>query len=148
MSRYEKANETVIGSVEEIKKEYFPELVNCYITTIMDTKKKKVNGELAFARIKKANDIEKYLSFDEKTFDSTDFFLFIDKNIYEEVPESYREKIIRHELRHVLYDSSKKDPYSIIDHDVKDFKAELQLNKDDPDWKEQATEIANMIYEN
>ena len=147
MSRYLDAPETVIEMMNNIKKEHFPELANCKIKILMDSKKKMNKGNYVFGRIKSTNELEKYLTADNMNTDGNDFIMFLDSNLFDNITIADEEKIIRHELRHLTYDSnSNSNPYKLVGHDVEDFKAELELNKDDMDWKDRVSSIAESIY--
>ncbi len=59
-----------------------------------------------------------------------------------------KERLIRHELRHAVFDiESESNPFKIQDHTVSDFYEELEYNKDDPRWREKLCTLVNDIYE-
>lgn len=147
MSRYTEAPQEVLDVFEEVLDEYFPELRNCYVKILMDSKKRKSKGSYTFASIKKLNDREKYLSIDNHAPNGYDYLMVIDGNIWGNITKDDKVRIIRHELRHVDINTEKKDPYQIVDHDVNDFMEEIKLNKDDPEWSVRVTDIASSIYE-
>lgn len=145
--RFMDANENELKLFNKIKEEYFPELCNCRIKVLMDTKKKMSKGEMVFGSIKKASEVEKYLTSDNVNDEGYDFMLMLDGNVFDNIAEADKEKIIRHELRHIFFDSDAKNPYKIVGHDVEDFLAEIKLNADDPDWRSRVTEVAKSIYD-
>lgn len=147
MSRYTEATQDVLDLMGEIVEEYYPQLVNCHIKVLMDGKKRKSKGRYTFASIKKTNDKEKYLSADNYVSEGYDYIMIIDGNIYENITLEDKKRIIRHELRHVYYDSEAKNPYKMQDHDIQDFREEIRLNRDDPDWDIRVFDIACSIYE-
>jgi hypothetical protein len=64
------------------------------------------------------------------------------------VSERDRERILRHELRHTYFDIDTEDnPYRLVDHDITDFYAEIELNKDDPRWGQRCAALTADIYE-
>jgi hypothetical protein len=113
----------------------------------MDGKRKKSKGRTVFASIKKANDKEKYFTSDNLNPDGVDYLLFIDDNIFSNIGKEDKIRILRHELRHVYYDSEKDDPWKITPHDFEDFVAEVELNKEDPNWSLRISEIAESVYD-
>jgi predicted metallopeptidase len=72
--------------------------------------------------------------------------MFIDSNIFFNLSEEDKVRIIRHELRHIFYDSEATVPYKTIDHDVTDFMVEIELNHDDLKWNQRVSEIAQSVY--
>jgi hypothetical protein len=113
----------------------------------MDSKRSKSKGRTVFASIKKANDKEKYFTSSNIYPDGADYLLFIDDNIFSNIGKEDRVRILRHELRHIYFDSEKDDPWKVVPHDFEDFVAEVELNKEDPNWSLRISEIAESIYE-
>jgi hypothetical protein len=50
-----------------------------------------------------------------------------------------------HALRHIFIDEN--DSLKIIDHDISDFRMEVVLNKDNPDWCDRLTEKTGLVYD-
>lgn len=147
MSRYVETPSSVLEIVKQVREEHFPQLENCNIKVLMDSKKKMSGGKIVFAYVKKANQVEKFLTADEIVNNGVDIFMFIDSNIFYNISEGDKVRLIRHELRHIFYDpESTESPYKIIDHDVTDFRVEIELNQDEPMWGERVSEIAAAVY--
>lgn len=147
MSRYSEAPQEVIDLINNVIDEHFPNLVNCNIKVLIDSKKRKSKGAYTFASIKKMNPKEKYLSSDNFVTEGYDYLMLIDGNIFNSITEEDKIRIIRHELRHIYLDLDAKDPCKVVDHDVNDFMEEIKLNKDDPEWSFRVADIAESIYE-
>lgn len=147
MSRYQEAPQEVLNLLDEVLEEHFPELANCYIKVLMDSKKRQSKGRITFASIKKASDMERHLSTDNFVREGYDYIMMIDGNIWDNITTEDKTRIIRHELRHIHYDPESKSPYKIQDHDIQDFREEIRLNQDDPDWDMRVYEIAESVYD-
>lgn len=147
MSRYLSAPQDVLDKIDEIREEHFPELASCHIMVLMDTKKRKSKGRYVFASIKKMSDCERFLSADNFVTEGYDYLMVIDSNMWENISDEDKIKVVRHELRHCFYDAEAKNPFKIQDHDIQDFRSEIQLNKDDPDWDMRVADIMDSIYE-
>jgi hypothetical protein len=147
--------EEVIGNVEilfnEVKNMHFPELRNVQILILLDTKKCKSKGKLVLGRIKKATDVERYLTSDEMPVGTTgpeegyDFIMFLDKNMTIHCADEDIKRIIRHELRHIFITETGK--LTLIPHSLEDFYEEVDLNADDPRWAPRVAEMVSLIYE-
>lgn len=149
MDRFEDAPEWVRSMVERVRTTWFPELANAKIKTLFDLKKRKSRGSYILARIQQASPVMRHLTVDEARSETGfDYFLYLDKMVFESVEEEDRIRIIRHELRHVFYDlESKTNPYKLVGHEVEDFYAEMELNKDDPKWRQRCAAVADSLYE-
>ena len=146
MGRYLDAPEAVESLVAKVKADYFPELSACHVKVLMDNKKRVSKGRITIACIKKTNELERYFSSNNMLYEGYDFIMFIDANIYENLEDPDRLRIIRHELRHIYYDAEAKVPYKTIDHDITDFRKEMELNVDDPNWDLRVFEVAAAVY--
>lgn len=147
MSRYIDVSENVIEMYRGIVENYFPTLLNCHVKILFDTKKRTSEGNIVLASIKKSNDLIKYFTEDEVD-EGYDFVLFLDKNCWDNIEDIDRERIIRHELCHVLVDiDSLKTPYKLIGHEISDFYSEIERNVDDPRWRERVGSLTYEIYE-
>ena len=147
MSRYENVDENVYQILNSVKREHFPELANAEIKILFDTKKKTSGGKIVIARIQKTNDLLKYLTSGDIE-DGYDYIMYIDKKIWNNIDNTDRVRIIRHELRHTLVDlDSRNSPYKIVDHDISDFHQEIELNKDDPRWCDRVGELGRHLYD-
>lgn len=148
MIRYEDAPETE-ALLHKIRFEHFPELVNAKILVLFDLKKRGSKGMVCLARIMKANDLIRHLTTDDKALaEGYDYIITIDKVFWDNAGNEDRARVIRHELRHTFYDiESKSDPYKLIDHDITDFYAEVEMNQDDPRWRMRCASLVVDIYD-
>jgi len=149
--RYEPATTDVAVLYEEVKREHFPELVNVNIMILLDTKKCKAKGKMVLGRIKKASDVERYLTSDEMptgTFgpeEGYDYIMFLDKVMVNFCDDNDVKRIIRHEMRHIFI--TERGKLSIVPHSLEDFYEEVDLNSDDPRWGPRVAEMVTLIYE-
>lgn len=144
--RYEDAPE-VEPLLRQIRSRHFPELVNAEIGVLFDLKKRRSGGMIVMARIIKANDLIRHLS-DKFIAEGYDYIITLDKVCWQNISETDKERLIRHELRHTYFDiDSDSDPYKLIDHEITDFYAEVEMNSDDPRWRERCASLASDIYD-
>ena len=147
--RFEQATDEAKRLLKEVQVEHFPELLNANILLLFDMKKRVSGGKTVLGRIQKTNDLLRHLTIEEAhDDDGFDYLVYLDKIAYENITKEDRTRLIRHELRHILYDSDdERTPYKIIPHDIEDFKIELELNKDDMAWGERVADLTASIYE-
>lgn len=143
---YFDANESTKELFEKVKNEYFPELLNADFFLVFRDNKSSSKGNVVIASIKKPDKLLKFKTEDEVE-GGYDYVIVIDGNIYNELSEEDKIRIFRHQLRHCDVDNEKDDPYRLKDHDVEDFYEEIELNKDDPRWKERVNTIAESVYD-
>ncbi len=147
MSRFSDAPQEVEELLQDVIKEKTPEFDGVQIKILMDSKKKKSKGKYVFASIKKANEKEKFLTANNINPDGVDYFLFIDENIFDNIDEEDKRRLLYHELLHIERDVEKDDPWKIRDHEITGFHNEVD---NDPDvfkaW-DRLAEIAASIYE-
>lgn len=143
--RYEPCTDVVNEVFETVKREHFPELCNVNIMVLLDTKKCKSKGKLVLGKIKKASEIERYLTEDELINDGVDFIMFLDKNMVTHCEEVDMVRLIRHELRHVFI--TERGKLTLRPHDFEDFREEVDLNHDDPNWASRVVEMVLLIYD-
>ena len=86
-----------------------------------------------------------FFSKDNVAVEGYDYILTVDKKAWELAAPADRERLIRHECRHVFIDEAGK--LKLIGHDVEDFQAEIKLNADDPDWSFKLAILVNDVYE-
>lgn len=146
MSRFEEAPENVNDFLRKIIQKDFEYLSSANIKVLFDTKKRKRGDSFIFGRLKKANEMEKFLSSTDFTPDGYDYFMYLDKGVYNSLEEKDRERLIRHELCHCDVDFEAKDPYKTRDHEITDFYSEIEFNRDDPRWMERVSGIAEALY--
>lgn len=149
MSRYEDPSADVIELVEWVQAEWFPYLRNARIKVVFDTKKRSSRGYFVLGRIQACSTVMRHLTRDEaRSADGFDYILYLDRDVYNAVEKTDRIRLIRHELRHCFYDlDAKTNPYKLIGHEIEDFHAEMELNKDDPRWRDRLATIAASIYD-
>ncbi|MBF0456354.1 MAG: hypothetical protein HQK99_00475 [Nitrospirae bacterium] len=147
--RYEDAPTETVAVVDEVRGEFFPELVNVNIKIIYDLKARKSRGNLVLGRIQKTNELNRLLTRNETiNEEGYDFFLYLDKMVFTHVEKKDKVRIVRHQLRHIYIDpESVKNPYKLTVPDIRDFSIEMKLNKDDERWAERVMEVAMSLYE-
>jgi hypothetical protein len=146
--RYEEVSEKVVDMLKELRVKYFPELRNAKIKALFDLKKRKSGGRLVLARILKTNDLIRHLTKDEvEAIEGYDYIITLDKLCWDSIDDADRTRILRHELRHAFFDiESENDPYKLVTHSISDFYEEVELNKDDPRWRERVGMLVEDIY--
>lgn len=147
--RYDEANDHAMELLKEVRSKDFPELVNAKIKVLFDLKKRKSGGLVVLARIIKTNDLIRHLTRDgADQHDGYDFIITLDKKCWENITDLDRVKILRHELRHTFFDIESDDnPYKLLNHSISDFYEEVELNKNDPRWRERVATLTEDIYE-
>jgi len=143
--RYEPCTEDVRGLFETVKSEHFPELRNVQIMILLDTKKCKSKGKMVLGKIKKASEVERYLTTDIVEDEGIDFVMFLDKNVVTHCDENDLTRLMRHELRHVFI--TERGKLTLRPHDFEDFREEVDLNHDDPNWASRVVEMVSLIYD-
>jgi hypothetical protein len=144
--RYMDAGLSETAVLEKVRKQYFPELAEAKMKIIFDLKKKMSDGKIVLARIQKANDLIRHLTEDEVE-DGVDYIVFLDKVCWDSIPEIDKERLMRHELRHSFFDAESENPFKLQPHDIEDFVAEVELNKDDIGWRRRVADLTIAIYE-
>ncbi len=147
--RYEEPTEEVKKLLREIQAKHFPELKNAKIITLFDVKKRTSGGRMVLGRIMKTNDLLRHLTKDEAVaMEGYDYIITVDKEGWNAIGDADRVRVLRHELRHAYYDiDSDSNPYRLLDHSITDFYEEVELNKDDPRWRERVAAVVEDIYE-
>jgi hypothetical protein len=147
MSRFEEATTDVVDKVQEVIRSKFPELNGVNIEIVMDTKKRKSGGKYVLVKLDKASPILRHISADNINPDGVDYILYIDKNVYNEMSERDRIRIISHGLYHAECDFEKDVPYGVRKPTVQTFYEEIADNKDDDKWAERLDIMAESIYD-
>lgn len=147
--RYDDVNEHVLDLLKEVRSQDFPELVNAKIKVLFDLKKRKSGGMVILARIIKTNDLMRHLTKNAVDVnEGYDYIITLDKKCWENITDLDRVKILRHELRHTFYDIDSDDnPYKLLNHSISDFYEEVEINKNDPRWRERVATLTEDIYE-
>lgn len=101
------------------------------------------------SNIMKPNELLRHFTKTEASSeDGYDYIIIVDKKGWDVLSEEDRVRLLRHELRHTFYDIDAEDnPYRLIDHSVSDFYEEIELNKEDPKWRQRVTTLIGDIYE-
>lgn len=147
MSRFEDAPQQVIDFVGKVREVNFPELDGALIKVMFDGKKRKAGGRLVLGRIKSSNDELKSFAIDING-NPYDYILFLDRLVYDNISEKDRERLIFHELCHCKTDfESNTNQYKVCDHEINTFYAEIEANRDDPQWLERVSTIAASLYD-
>ena len=149
MNRFEDANQEVTDLVNRVIGENFPELARARIKMVFDVKKRSSRGMYVFGRMQKCSEIMRKLSAAEANAeDGYDYVLYLDKGVWDHIQEADRVRLVRHELRHCFYDlEAKGDPYKLVGHDYEDFAVEIDLNRDDPTWRNRLAAVAESVYD-
>lgn len=147
MSRFEEPTKEAEEILNEVLEESFPVLEGAAIKILFDTKKKKSGGKYEIARIQKCNELMRHLSANNINPNGHDYIMYVDGNIWNEIPRSDKKRLIYHELSHTDVDFEKNDPYKLRGHEIEGFHSELEYNKDDPQWGDRLAQIAESIYE-
>lgn len=145
-NRFEETDAVTQSFVESVMNENFPHLRGCQIITIFDTKKRKAGGRFAITKFVKTNDMLRHITADNINPEGADYVMNIDKQVWAVLSERDRLRIIRHTLQHADVDLDKDQPYSIRNPEVSTFYAEIEFNKDDPQWMERIENIADHVY--
>jgi hypothetical protein len=111
---------------------------------LLDTKKCKSKGKIVLGKIKKASEVEKYLTADIVE-EGIDFVMFLDKNMVTHCDDIDVKRVIRHELRHIFV--SERGKLILVPHSLEDFYEEIDLNADDTRWSLRVAEMVGLIYD-
>lgn len=148
MLRYEDVPERSYDVLKFVRKNWFPELKGAKILLIFDKQMSRNKGNLILATIRRANDLQKYLTIEGSNKDITgyDYILTLDKVAWRRAGKENRIRIIRHELRHTQIHMSSTSPWGLRGHSVEDFYQEVKLNKHNPRWAEELGAITESVY--
>jgi hypothetical protein len=147
--RYEEVTSEVTRMLRTVLSEHFGELKNAKIAALFDLKKRMSGGQIVLGHIMKTNDLIRHLTKEEAgATEGYDYIITLDKKGWEALGDKDKVRLLRHELRHTFYDiDTEENPYKLIDHTVNDFYEEIDLNKDDPKWRQKAATLVSDIYE-
>lgn len=145
MQRYAEANEEFVEIFLNVLENNFPQLQHLKFKLIFDLKKRISAGKLVLASIELTSPKLKFFSKDKIAVEGYDFILFMDQKAWDLSGALTKERIIRHELRHVII-NEKGEP-KIVGHEIEDFYAEVELNKDDPEWRMKLATLVRDVYE-
>jgi hypothetical protein len=147
--RYEEVTDDALRLLDEVQTKHFPELKNAKIIMLFDLKKRTSGGRIVLGRIMKTNDLLRHLTKNEAVaVEGYDYIITLDRQGWDAIGQEDRIRVLRHELRHTYYDIESEDnPYRLVDHSITDFYEEVDLNKDDPRWRERVATVVADIYE-
>ncbi len=147
--RYEEVPDYALGLLSTVRERYFPELRNAKIKLLFDTKKRRSGAQMVLGRIMKTNDLLRHLTKDDiEAVEGYDYIIALDKLCWDNISDTDRIRILRHELRHTYIDlDSVTNPYKLQNHSILDFYEEVELNKDDPRWRERVATLVEAVYE-
>ena len=145
MSRYTDVNDDVVEKFLHVLETRFPSLIQLKTKLIFNNKRKVEKGDMVLATVESANDRMRYLSKDDVAIEGYDLLIILDSKAWGLANDKDKERIISHELRHVFIDEGGK--VKLLPHDISDFRAEVAINKDDPDWKFKLATLTNDVYE-
>lgn len=143
--RYEEADDSLINVFSSVLESRFPQYSYLNFKLVYDLKRRTKNGNLILANIELASPKIKFFSQDKKAEEGYDYVLFIDKCAWELASDKDKHRLISHELRHVFIDELGRP--KIVGHELEDFYAELELNKDDPEWVRKLSILVMDVYE-
>jgi hypothetical protein len=144
--KYEVVPESINIMYDKIRNQYFPYLANAKILFLLSKKKMMRKGNIVLGKIAKPSALVRYLTINEAPDDGYDFIMLLDSKLVNHCDETDIERVLRHELRHIFYDSDSNNPYKLVDHDFSDFYDEVELNKDDPNWANRVSKTVSLIY--
>ena len=147
--RYEEATDEVRGLLDKVIADHFGELRNAKIVALFDTKKHAAGGQVMLSNITKPNELLRHFTReDASSDDGYDYIVILDKKAWEAIGDGDKTRLLRHELRHTFYDiEAEENPYKLIDHTVADFYEEIELNQDDPKWRQRLSTMVTDMYE-
>lgn len=144
-TRYEDVDDSVVETFLEVAEANFDTVGQLKIKFVFDTKKAIRNGRIRLGMCELASDKIRFFSKDSVAIEGYDYVITLDKKAWSFADHATRVKLMRHELRHVLMDENGK--LRIAPHDVEDFRAEIILNKDDPDWAGKLATVVEAAYD-
>jgi len=146
--RFEDAPEHAYDLMHLLIGSHFKELGDCKILILMDLKERKTGDTITLGRITKTNDLTRHLTIDESGSDTGyDYIMYLDKVMWNNIEDLDRVRIIRHELRHTHIEIESKSPYKLRPHSIEDFHSEVNLNEDDPRWRDRVGILVATKYE-
>jgi hypothetical protein len=146
MFRYEEADESLVEVFLNVVESFFPMYQNLKFKLMFDTKKRVKGGKVVLSSVELASEKVKFFSKDNIAVEGYDYIVTVDKKAWEVSANTKdRERLIRHEMRHVFIDEKGKP--KIVGHEIEDFYAEIEANKDNPEWARRLTILVEDIYE-
>lgn len=147
--KYEQVSNEATDLFGKVVKEHFFYLDKVHFLLLFSNVKRISGGNVVLASIKVADDLERLLSSGSQITmeQEIDFVIIIDKNAWAVCDDTDKERILRHELRHIVVIYNDDVPvYKLRAHDYEDFSAEVTLNSDEPDWRERVVALTDELY--
>ena len=147
--RYEEVTEAELKLMGELREKYFEDTKQAKVKLLFDTQKSLSKGRLTLGKCKRADDLIRHLTQEEaETIRGYDFIISLDKKAWTEAAsDEDKVRVLRHELRHIEYDPSSKDLFTLRPHDIEDFAAEIALNLAAVKWCETLAGKTIALYE-
>jgi hypothetical protein len=143
--RYEEADESLTEVFLNVLEKNFPFYQNFKFKLLFDLKKRVSQGKLVLASIELPGPKLKFFSRDKIATDGYDFIIIFDKKAWELSSELVKTKVMKHELRHI--EISEDGSTKLVGHEIEDFYAEIEANKDDPEWRRKLVVLVSDVYE-
>ncbi|HSH51848.1 MAG TPA: putative metallopeptidase [Bacteroidales bacterium] len=144
--RYETMDTQTENFIKSTINSFFPYLRNAVFELAFDTKKRKSGGRYVISKIEKPNEVLRFVSSNEENPEGIDYVLILDKNVWNELSDNDKTRVVRHVLQHTDVDFEKDMPYGLRKPEVSTFYSEIEYNKDDPEWMERLETIADSLY--
>jgi len=144
--RYETMDTQTENFIKSTINSFFPDLRNAVFELVCDTKKRKSGGRSVISKIEKPNEVLRFVSSNEENPEGIDYVLMLDKNVWNELSDNDKTRVVRHVLQHTDVDFEKEMPYGLRKPEVSTFYSEIEYNKDDPEWMERLETIADSLY--
>lgn len=145
-TQHYKAGDEIVPYVEKSIEKWFSSYDMELIKPFFYYKKKSKSGRTILAYIRKASEFEQLLLNNI----ATQYLLFVDGNVWPELGEEDRTRLIRHELRHIFidYDKDGEPKYQMADHNLIDFREDYEIEQGKPydDPFRVASNIAMEVY--
>lgn len=145
MNRYEDATEDFYEIFLDVLEKKFPSIQYLKFKLLFDNKRRVSKGAITLASVELVNEKLKFFSKDKVAVDGYDYIVVADRKAWELSDIKDRTRILRHELSHVFVDELGK--CKLIGHEIEDFYAEVDTNKDDPEWRKRLAVLVNDVYE-
>jgi hypothetical protein len=145
MHRYEEADNNLTEVFLDVVEKVFPQYQHFRFKLLYDLKKRVSQGKITLASIELPNPKVKFFSRDKIAVDGYDYLVIVDKKAWELSSEAVKPRLIRHEMRHVFV--SEDGSPKIVGHEIEDFYAEIELNKDAPEWRRNLSMLVSDIYD-
>lgn len=145
MTRFIDADDSVVEVFLDTMEKRFPFIAQLKIKLVYDLKKRVKEGKLCLASVELASEKIKFFSRDDVAVEGYDYVITFDKKAWDHATPSDRARLMSHKLRHIFIDE--KGKYKIMPHDVSDFRAEIKLNEDDPDWDFRLSALVGAMYD-